>query len=417
MANKLNDAQYRAIENQFDAVTNMELFEMMVQNHLDTLEKVVYQQSQEDGFPKEVDIAHLEYDFDIKPNISKEQATNEFIDGYDFDGDNFEVKDIEILNFYKEHVEYLDIKAIIYTEVSEYNNVNHEQIDDYAENYQVDLNQLDDNEVLNEIDSILPLYEKHLAKISVLETIGNQIEDELPYVLNNEDYSRVMKDFNIFFTKELVKPSDLGQVNEIAKEMIIKYLLDTEEKIKRILYDENVLLDGIIANQLYSVNEPKSNEFAIRYDCEPSEVKVLLKEYVNELVDTSQFNVSVEEISKEMEDFYSSQSLFNHLLRENPDGLINNIVIGYATEQGIDYEIAKQLDIHKDVTFHDVNIDLKVDFDNLAETEKEAVETNGIDRYLEVEFYDHLYYGDLFDISIGSVDFNEDAIQEIKNEM
>lgn len=45
MANKLNDAQYRAIENQFDAVTNMELFEMMVQNHLDTLEKVVYQQS------------------------------------------------------------------------------------------------------------------------------------------------------------------------------------------------------------------------------------------------------------------------------------------------------------------------------------------------------------------------------------
>lgn len=285
------------------------------------------------------------------------------------------------------------------------------------ENFEVDLSQLDDNEVIHAIEDDASLYERQAGQAISMMPIVNGLSEELSYTFYGEDFQEIQDTYTLNFTKELIKPSDLGKINEIAKELIAKHSLDTEKQVNETLYNDGALLDAIISNDLYDLEEPKSNVFTIRYECEPSEVEAATRRHVKENRDSSQLNASVEDIAIEMERFYDERELENIILQENPDGLINNIVIDYATEQGIDYEIAKQLDIYKDVDIKDVTIQLNTDFSTLAESEKERIEQIGLEEYLNKEFYGVLYYNNLFEFNVGTIVIDEDAIQEIESEM
>mgnify|MGYP006900610534 FL=1 len=106
------------------------------------------------------------------------------------------------------------------------------------------------------------------------------------------------------------------------------------------------------------------------------------------------------------------------LIKENPDGIINNIVVDAATNDGIPYEVAKQLDVTKDVDIRFNNVRLDANLEDIAENEDSFVRSVGnVDTYLENELFVRMFYKDYMNFDVETVNINEDAIREIESEM
>ncbi|MGJ0146756.1 hypothetical protein ACR56S_03740 [Staphylococcus hominis] len=372
------------------------------------VEEKVYEKALELGYPKDVLVERLRYEVDAHPNITVEQATDKAIEELGDDAENKVIVPAFSNLFYTSHPSCLDIKITIITSLEDYNNANHDKITQFVEHYDVDLSKLNDEKVIKAIEensSSNTIFSGQGE--SMIEPV-NEISDEMneyynseyfkdryasvPYQMSGEDFGDILYFDKPKFDKELVKPTNLTKVNEMARNLINKFLLDSEEKLNKTLYEDGKLLDVIISNKLFEFVEPNDDVFSIRYICDEKEMKNITRNYMHEKIDDIVENdnfENVDYIAKRMKNYYDEQALTKILLKKSND----------TTND-------------KNITFRDLTVDLKTDFETFAQSEVENFdEYTKIQMYLDNEFYNSLINKGLVDLKIGDIDIDKDDIK------
>ena len=124
--------------------------------------------------------------------------------------------------------------------------------EELIENFNVDLSQLDDNELIAAIEENADEDEIANGQVVPFMEQADDIGEEFGYEFEGGAYEELHETTNLDYERQLHKPTNLSRVNAIAKNIIRERALNTEDEVQRVLYDENALLDAIISEGLYS---------------------------------------------------------------------------------------------------------------------------------------------------------------------
>lgn len=350
---------------------------------------------------------------------------------YAIDTEDSIPNDIFVLS-YKQNIQTLKELAMNFIDDDDYPVEAEELVEYFVEHFNVDLSQLDDNELIAAIEENAD--EDNIANGQVVPFMeqADDIGEEFGYEFEGGAYEELHETTSLDYERQLHKPTNLSRVNAIAKNIIRERVLNTEDEVQRVLYDENALLDAIISEGLYSVftyyDNDTSEIFSITYHADTTQVRNELYNYIfNSFYYNDEYEHNyddIDKIARRMEVYISSiaEDINSDIIKENPDGVIDDIVIEEAVTQGIDENVARQLDIHNDVTIELGNLFANIDFEEFAKHEQDYLKEHKISLtdYVENELLDRLQSQGVIDsnrdIVVKNVEFDEDTIQEIKDE-
>lgn len=232
----------------------------------------------EKGFPRDVEIERLNYNVEVKPNISVGTQAHLIIALYniqsvqDLDEKGFTEENATI-KFFSENLQYIDSDVTIQSTVNDYNELDNQAIDEVKKSFNFNIDDINDFALLKAIDDEIKRtnFDKFLPSTQFIPIFDYLKQNDMLSDIDEVDIEYLLR---IKVQEKLVCPTDTSMVERLAYRLIDEKGLTTLEQVNARLFGYNELNDAIIQNDLF-VNlygDRDATKFSIEYIFDEDEV-------------------------------------------------------------------------------------------------------------------------------------------------
>lgn len=232
----------------------------------------------EKGFPRDVEIERLNYNVEVKPNISVGTQAHLIIALYniesvqDLDEKGFTEENATI-KFFSENLQYIDSDVTIQSTVNDYNELDNQAIDEVKKTFNFNIDDINDFALLKAIDDEIERtnFDKFLPSTQFIPIFDYLKQNDMLSDIDEVDIEYLLR---IKVQEKLVYPTDTSMVERLTYRLIDEKGLTTLEQVNARLFRYNELNDAIIQNDLF-VNlygDRDATKFSIEYIFDEDEV-------------------------------------------------------------------------------------------------------------------------------------------------
>ncbi|MGJ0146754.1 hypothetical protein ACR56S_03730 [Staphylococcus hominis] len=230
------------------------------------------------GFPRDVEIERLDYNVEVKPNISVGTQAHLIIALYniqsvqDLDEQGFTEENATI-KFFSENLQYIDSDVTIQSTISEYNELDNQAIDEVKKTFNFNVDDINDFALLKAIDDEIERtnFDRFLPSTQFIPIFDYLKQNDMLSDIDEVDIEHLLK---IKVEEKLVYPTDTSEVERLAYRLIDEKGLTTLEQVNTHLFGYDELNDAIIQNSLFInlYGDRDATKFSIEYKFDEDEV-------------------------------------------------------------------------------------------------------------------------------------------------
>ena len=230
------------------------------------------------GFPRDVEIERLDYNVEVKPNISVGTQAHLIIALYniqsvqDLDEQGFTEENTTI-KFFSENLQYIDSDVTIQSTVSDYDELDNQAIDEVKKIFNFNIDDINDFALLKAIDDEIERtnFDKFLPSTQFIPIFDYLKQNDMLSDIDELDIEHLLK---IKVEEKLVYPTDTSEVERLAYRLIDEKGLTTLEQVNTHLFGYDELNDAIIQNSLFInlYGDRDATKFSIEYKFDEDEV-------------------------------------------------------------------------------------------------------------------------------------------------
>ena len=230
------------------------------------------------GFPRDVEIERLDYNVEVKPNISVGTQAHLIIALYniqsvqDLDEQGFTEENATI-KFFSENLQYIDSDVTIQSTISEYNELDNQAIDEVKKTFNFNVDDINDFALLKAIDDEIERtnFDRFLPSTQFIPIFDYLKQNDMLSDIDEVDIEHLLK---IKVEEKLIYPTDTSMVERLAYRLIDEKGLTTLEQVNTHLFGYDELNDAIIQNSLFInlYGDRDATKFSIEYKFDEDEV-------------------------------------------------------------------------------------------------------------------------------------------------
>lgn len=230
------------------------------------------------GFPRDVEIERLDYNVEVKPNISVGTQAHLIIALYniqsvqDLDEQGFTEENATI-KFFSENLQYIDSDVTIQSTISEYNELDNQAIDEVKKTFNFNVDDINDFALLKAIDDEIERtnFDRFLPSTQFIPIFDYLKQNDMLSDIDEVDIEHLLK---IKVEEKLVYPTDTSEVERLAYRLIDEKGLTTLEQVNTHLFGYDELNDAIIQNSLFInlYGDRDATKFSIEYIFDEEEI-------------------------------------------------------------------------------------------------------------------------------------------------